>query len=69
MYWIPFDDDRGLQAWLDQDKLADASCTDVHSNIHLIRALSKDFYGRRMDWSSFTCDATYPDSPQDSAGN
>lgn len=41
----------------------------VHSNIHLIRAivsyyweLSKDFYGRRMDWSTFTCDATYPDS-------
>jgi hypothetical protein len=24
--------------------------------------LSKDFYGRRMDWSSITCDATYPDS-------
>ena len=35
----------------------------------VIRALSKDFYGRRMDWSSITCDATYPDSPQDSAGN
>jgi hypothetical protein len=66
--WISIHNDRGL---LDQDKLADASCTDdwgsyrhVHSNIHLIRALSKDFYGRRMDWSTITCHATYPDSPR-----